>query len=591
MKPRIPNYLTIALAATLASLGTPTIFAQTATWNAAAGGGWNTASNWLSGNLPAANDNLVFDGSTWTSGTITNTFTAGALTTGNVTIDNVDRDWTFGSSNSFNLGGNFLVTNQDGTRTNAFNTSISLNAGIREFQINQAGGTNTVNFQGASVISGSGGINKTGAGTMVLAGGNANTYTGLTTVTAGQLTLNKTAGVNAIAGDIRLAGGTLVWSASNQIADTSTMTVAASTTIGTGQLPAPRQETIGTLAFDLTSASTGLTIGSGVNGFTATAVNTSGFTPTSGAAAIVLGGGSTLVVTQLTVGSDGLTMGGESILLNGSAAVGALGNRLVLGGNVTASGTNTISRDNVAQAFGGVNELDLGAAVRTFNITSGTTSIANNGVGLISIVGAGGGINKTGTGTLVIQASATYTGATTVSAGTMNIATGGNINSTSGITVLNGATLANNSGSAITPALTLSEGAILAGANAFAPSSLTITADLTDGTFTSISAGAANLTKSGNLTFSFTNVTPGAAFSLFTGTPTGAFSGVSVASTALSTADAGATFFGTVGGFDYTFTNSNNTLLVVSAIPEPSTFAAVCGLGVLMVAATRRRRA
>ena len=577
------NYLTLALAAAFASLGALSSHAQTSTWSAAAGGGWNTAANW-GGSLPVNNNNLVFDGGTWTSGTITNTFAAGAFTAGNITISNFARDWTFGSSNSTNLAGNFSSTGNSGTtRTHTFNTSIGLNSGTHDFEIaNGASNATTVLFQGGSVISGNGSINKTGNGTMSLGGASANTYSGLTTVTAGTLTLNKTAGVNAIAGDVRLAGGTITWAASNQIADTSTVTVAANTTIGT--LNAARTETVGAIAYNGTGS---LTIASGENGLTATSVNTTGYTGVGNA--IILGGNNGSVVTTLTIGSGGLTMSGQRIQINSGATPGADGNRLVLGGNVTASGTNSITRDNVAQASGGVNELDLGAATRTFSITSGTTSIVNNGAGLLTLAGAGGGINKTGAGTLSIGGIGSYTGTTTVNQGTLNVSSGGNINSSSALSVAGGATLSNNSGAAITSVLTLAEGAVLGGANAFTPSALTITADLSGGGFTSIGAGASNLTKSGNLTFNFTNVTPGAAFNLFTGTPTGAFSGVSIGATALSTADAGATFFGTVGGLDYTFTNSANTLLV-SAIPEPSTFAAVCGLVAVMVAANRRRR-
>ena len=409
----------MALATAFASLGSSLSYAQTSTWSAAAGGGWNTAANW-GGSLPLNNNNLVFDGATWTSGTITNTFTAGAFTAGNITISNFARDWTFGSSNSFNLSGNFSSTGNSGNRTHTFNTSISLNSGTHDFQIvNGASSTTTVLFQGGSVISGNGSINKTGNGTMSLGGGNANTYSGLTTVTAGTLTLNKTAGVNAIAGDVRLAGGTITWAASNQIADTSTVTVAANTTIGT--LNTARTETVGAIAYDGTGS---LTIASGENGLTATSVNTTGYTGVGNA--IILGGNNGGVVTTLSIGSGGLTMSGQTIQLNGGTAVGALGNRLVLGGNFTGSGTNSITRDTAAQAAGGVNQLDLGSAERTFNITSGTTSIANNGSGNLTVVGAGG-INKTGAGTLTLGTANTYTGLTTVSQGTLNLnATTGN---------------------------------------------------------------------------------------------------------------------------------------------------------------------
>ena len=71
------------------------------------------------------------------------------------------------------------------------------------------------------------GFTKTGAGILTLSGSAANTYTGLTTVTAGTLNLGKTAGINAIAGNVLVNGGALVLLASNQIADTSAMTISS----------------------------------------------------------------------------------------------------------------------------------------------------------------------------------------------------------------------------------------------------------------------------------------------------------------------------------------------------------------------------
>jgi PEP-CTERM motif len=58
--------------------------------------------------------------------------------------------------------------------------------------------------------------------------------------------------------------------------------------------------------------------------------------------------------------------------------------------------------------------------------------------------------------------------------------------------------------------------------------------------------------------------------------------------------DAGSVVLGSVNRVAITATSPNfvlNTLTATSAIPEPSTYAAVAGLAILGVAATRRRRA
>ena len=102
-----------------------------------------------------------------------------------------------------------------------------------------SGNGNPLNYSG--VISGSGNAwFKAGplyAGTkdvpIVLSGSSPNTYTGSSSITYGILQLNKTAGVNAIPGNITVGGDTadingndrIVWLADNQIADSATITL------------------------------------------------------------------------------------------------------------------------------------------------------------------------------------------------------------------------------------------------------------------------------------------------------------------------------------------------------------------------------
>src|SRR5439155_14535496 len=73
----------------------------------------------------------------------------------------------------------------------------------------------------SAVVSGGGGFTKAGTGIMTLSGSAANTYGGTTTVSAGELDLSKTAGINAVPSGFVVNGGVAKLVAADQIADSS----------------------------------------------------------------------------------------------------------------------------------------------------------------------------------------------------------------------------------------------------------------------------------------------------------------------------------------------------------------------------------
>lgn len=200
--------------------------------------------------------------------------------------------------------------------------------------INVAAGQLTL----GGVLSGTGGVTKVGAGTLVYSGSAANMSKGLTTVSAGQLQLNCLAG-SAIAGALTVGAGAsvLFGGYDNQVSDTSTVTVGAGGT------------------FDLNGRSDMV-------------------------GALVLNGGT------VTTGTG----------------------TLILGGNITSNATAAPATIN--------GNFDLGSVTHTVTVASGT---AVQSLILAANIRGAGGLIKAGTGVLVLSGNNTFTGLTTVRAGTL----------------------------------------------------------------------------------------------------------------------------------------------------------------------------
>ncbi|WP_075086818.1 beta strand repeat-containing protein [Verrucomicrobium spinosum] len=121
------------------------------------------------------------------------------------------------------------------TKSNAITTNAGAGATNLAVRLNLANAAPiiTVNSTTAltlsGVLTGSAGFNKSGAGTLILSGAEANEYTGAVSVTAGTVELSKTAGQNAITGNLAAGDGTgsdrVLWRASDQIADSSIVTL------------------------------------------------------------------------------------------------------------------------------------------------------------------------------------------------------------------------------------------------------------------------------------------------------------------------------------------------------------------------------
>jgi autotransporter-associated beta strand protein len=200
---------------------------------------------------------------------------------------------------------------------------------------------------------------KQGTGTQTFSGSSANTSTGLMTVSAGELRLNKT-GVNAIAGNLTISGGTVRLMQSNQIVDSSALSL-----------------TSGTLDFGDTTDTVGI--------ITATTTAGSAITGTTG----------TLTTTRLNVNGTAQMTGGNVIagvsergLVIGSGATGSFtlsGGKLTSTGGgsffdvITNNNTGTFIINGGEYVNTGTLATNIGtgatASPATFTISSGTAAI------------------------------------------------------------------------------------------------------------------------------------------------------------------------------------------------------------------------
>ena len=338
-----------------------------------------------------------------------------------------------------------------------------------------------------------------------------------------------------------------------------------------------------------------------------------------------------------TAGS-GMTNGTYALVFSGGGGSGAAGTATVSGNAITAVSITSYGKDytsaptisitgaggtgSIANSFGSSSiNLNPGTA-RTLTI-SGTNASPATYAGIIS--GTNGNLIKTGAGTQTLTGINTYTGSTTVSGGKLEIAGGGSIGSTSGVTI-NGGEFAYNTTTALFKTVTLTSG-VLSGTGTFT-GSITVNGGLvtstgTAGDVTVNAGGAINPGNTGvagafaadTLTWNSNDVLSGLRFDLGADNAssdsiaiTGAFTKGSGSIFAFNFTDIGATasFTYTLLTFDSTdfsagdFSatgvagtfgmDANSLTFTVSAIPEPSASAALLGALVLTGAVWRRRR-
>ncbi|RYJ01798.1 MAG: autotransporter protein, partial [Actinomycetales bacterium] len=147
-------------------------------------------------------------------------------------------------------------------------------------------------------------------------------------------------------------------------------------------------------------------------------------------------GSSIWSLTGTTAAVTAWTVSGGTLSIASDASLGAASGALTLNGGTLRTTANATSARVVT----------LGAAGGTFSPNAGTTLVQGG------VVAGAGGLTQAGAGTLVLAASNTYTGTTTVSAGTLQVGNGGTSGRLGTGAVTNNAALVFNRSDSVTVA-------------------------------------------------------------------------------------------------------------------------------------------
>ncbi len=377
---------------TLALAGTPSVnvsAGQSVTWSGEIG------DNGSAGTLRLTGGTLALTNTS-------NSYSGGTIVTGGGVL-NVGTDAVLGAAGTGLTLGDAATNGTLGiTSSSTFSRAIALAAG---------GGT--IDASGAisptvdGLISGAGTLTKSGSGTLTLSG--SNTFSGGLALRAGTV---------RVASDANLGAGTVAMS------NATTLDLAVG----------------GTYAHGLALAGT-----ASVNAGAGQSVTWSGLIGDNGSAGTLRLTGGTFALTNTSNSYSGGTVvaGGGTLNISADAALGAASAGLTLGDATTratlgidAPGTVLFSR-----------AITLGAAGATLN-TAGATAAT-----LAGTIGGAGGLTKTGSGTLTLSGSNTFSGGLALEAGTVRVSSNGNLGGAGTVAMSSATTLDLTSGGTYSHAL------------------------------------------------------------------------------------------------------------------------------------------
>ncbi len=588
--------------------GTLNWSSQTVSNNSTTGFIKNGAGTW---NLNAMTASTGFTGGfTLNAGTVIvsgdRAFGTGSLTINGGTIQSSGTR-SFGAT-ALTVGGDFTLT---GTGNSTWSATLNLGSSTRTITNNAGGSGITRSFGG--VISGDSGsgITFAGAGNATTILGGANTYAGGTTLNSGTLQLAAGGTFGSTTGSLAVNGGTLDLNGTSQ---------------GVGNLSG----TGGKIANNSTGTTVTLTIGHGDGTGGSYAGVIADHASGTGTIALTKVGTGTITLSGTNSYSAGTNINGGVLGVASSQALGISGPIAFGGGTLQHSSGNTT--DYSARIAGSASAIAVDTNGQSVTYASALSS-SNTG-----------GLSKSGLGTLNLTGSNAYTGGTSVSGGTLAVTGSGALGSTAGtVSVTSGGELALGSGATIANNVVVGTGGTVTGSGTAALGGTISGNGELGGTLTVASGGSIApgnspgtlAVNNGSLTFasgstyawelnSLTTVGAGSNYDVIalTGTSSLRTNAVFLVPSFTGTAAApnlGATFWNSARSWTVVAGNSTSTISgtffvtnsawsgngsfstgifgddlllnwTPTAIPEPSTYAAIFGVVALATAAWRRQR-
>jgi autotransporter-associated beta strand protein/T5SS/PEP-CTERM-associated repeat protein len=538
-------------------------------------------------------------------------------------------------------GGGHLNFNGGTLRATGHSGGFLANFEASDVQLLAGGGTidtNGFNVTAAAALQGAGDLTKAGSGTLTLSG--ASTYTGATNVNAGTLALAGSSNIassslitvntggtltapNLQVGasgtgteELSVAGGTVTVTAETYICHThagratlssGTWTSGGALYIGVGGANGELTLTGGTL-----SAAASAIAGAGLDTGTGSASVSGGTWTSTGALTVGYSGVGTLTVTGGTVNAASLRLSNDA---TGAGTINLDGGLIATGELIRGNGSGLFNfNGGTLRATGNNTGFTTGFSAGDLQISAGGAVIDTqaHAIAFSAVLQGSGDLTKTGSGTLTLSGANTYTGATNLNAGTLNLT--GSIADSSLTTVGSGATL---TGTGTLGALTVQTGGILApgaspgtlnaGNTTFGPDgifqfelnqagsgvagtnwdllAITGTLAITATSSNPFVIDVASLTLS-NVAGSAANFNSAASYTFIFATASGGITGFSADKFYIDTTD-----FANAFTEAWTVASDGNNLSLnynVAPIPEPSAYAAVAGLLTLGMALRRR---